>query len=214
MASMAETPCEALGVLEFWFADATDSPDAALARVELWFRRSAAFDEAVRARLGTLAAQAIDGDLEGWKATPSGRLALLILLDQCPRQLARGTPAAFAQDSRALAICREGLEAGVDRELTVSQRVFYYLPLEHAENRDMQRLAVRCYEQLRETAGPEWEKYLGESVRAASEHRDTVERFGRFPHRNHVLGRVSTAAEEAYLRDSTKPFEQLTSTQA
>ena len=176
-------------VLDFWFDEASQAH---------WFAPSAAFDQAVAGRLGTLHEHATAGALDAWQSSTEGCLALCILLDQAPRQLFRGQARAFATDERALAIAGRALAEGFDRQLPVDQRVFLYLPFMHSERLADQERCVALFE----------DEELRDKLSHAVEHADIVRRFGRFPHRNATLGRTSTAEEEAYLRDGGKRFGQ------
>jgi uncharacterized protein (DUF924 family) len=188
-------PAQAQEVLDFWFGAPTD-PDHARQRVQ-WFRKDEAFDQRVVARFGTLIEQALAGGADGWIAPPLQplpALARVIVLDQFTRNAFRGSARAFAGDAMALQTARALVAAGLDRGLTGVQRLFVYLPFEHAEDLAHQRTSVQLFEQLGRDepalAGlPEW----------AQRHHDVVARFGRFPHRNAVLGRASTDEEAAFL---------------
>jgi len=172
-------------VLDFWFADGDDQPR------EVWFKTDPSFDREIEHRLKTHHEKARLGQYDNLADTASGALALIILLDQFPRNLFRGSAEAFASDSKALAAACAALAAGHDRELTPVQRSFMYLPFEHSEDMDDQEKSVRLFEEL----GDE------DKLKYATEHRDIIERFGRFPHRNAVLGRPSTAEEIEFLKD-------------
>jgi len=162
-----------------------------------WFVADPAFDAAIRDRFGALLGPARDGALDAWAATPDGALALLLVLDQFPRNLHRGTPIAFASDPHARAIARQAvLRDGLDRGFSPSARCFLYLPFEHSEAAADQDCSVALFEGLRDDpvhAAP------GGSIAYAWAHRAVIRRFGRFPHRNAVLGRTSTPEEVAYL---------------
>lgn len=188
-------------VLEFWLGDARRDPRAVADRVERWFQPDAALDAEVRARFAPWVERAAAGELDAWKATPQGLLALVILLDQFPRNLHRGTAAAFAHDAAALALCREALESGADRALTPVERTFLYLPLEHTEDREAQARCVRAFEKLAGSCQPAWREVVEDSLGYARAHQEVIERFGRFPHRNAALGRASTPEEERYLAE-------------
>jgi uncharacterized protein (DUF924 family) len=179
-------------VLDFWFG-----PDLAPWQLARWFRPDPAFDAAIRDRFGDLLAPARDGALDAWAATPDGALALLLVLDQFPRNLHRGTALAFASDAHARAIARRAvLRDRMDLGLPPSARCFLYLPFEHAEDMADQDLSVALFEGLRDDpvhAAP------GGSIAYAWAHRAVIRRFGRFPHRNAALGRATTAAEAEYL---------------
>lgn len=174
----ATTPGDVLG---FWF-DSDTKPK--------WFNGGAAFDAQVRAVLAPALAAAARGDLARWEGDPEGALALVLLFDQVPRNIFRGTARAFAHDSEALRLARAALARGWDLALPVERRVFLYLPFEHSEDLADQELSVRLF---RERADE------GEYLKYAEAHRDVIRRFGRFPHRNAALGRASTAAEKEYL---------------
>lgn len=178
-------------ILDFWFAEGPDTPRRA------WFLKDEAFDADIRTRFGALVAPAREGTLDGWAATPEGALALMILLDQFPRNLFRGTPEAFASDPHAEQLARRlVLAQRMDLALTPTQRVFLYLPFEHAETMPAQNLSVALFEGLRDSpvhAAP------GGAIDYAWRHWHVIQRFGRFPHRNAFLGRDSTPAELAYL---------------
>ncbi len=195
-------------VLDFWFADAADGPEAFAARNRVWFRGGAPFDGECTEHFTATLEAAMSGELEHWKESPHGRLALIILLDQLSRNIYRGTPGAFQQDGQALAACREGIERGHDGQLSPIERTFFYMPLEHAENREVQALSVRLFESLAKESSEEWRERLEANAGYARQHRDIVEKFGRFPHRNALLDRDSSPAEEAYLADDAPRFGQ------
>jgi len=178
-------------ILDTWFG-----PDLAPWQ-RRWFIADPAFDAAIRDRFGALLAPARAGALDGWAATPDGTLALLLVLDQFPRNLHRGTPMAFAGDAHARAIARRAvLRDRMDLAFPPSARCFLYLPFEHAEDAACQDLSVALFEGLRDDpvhAAP------GGSIAYAWAHRAVIRRFGRFPHRNAALGRATTPAEAAYL---------------
>ncbi|MDH3910199.1 MAG: DUF924 domain-containing protein [Rhodospirillales bacterium] len=175
-------------VLEFWFAPGME---------KRWFKKDAAFDDEVRRALLELHGQAAAGALEDWRQSARGALALVILLDQVPRNLFRGDPRAFATDARALAVTKRALQEGLDKTLRQAERMFLYLPLEHCEDLADQDLCVTLTGSLDEN--PEWHGY-------AVRHRDVVARFGRFPHRNAALGRETTPEEQAFLKEPGSSF--------
>ena len=179
-------------VLEFWFAG-----DPAAFR-KLWFESSAEFDAACSRFTGALR-DAKAGALDHWTATPRGTLALIILLDQFSRNLHRGSPEAFAADAKARDIARSAVAKGFDQVLGPVERLFVYLPFEHSENLADQDEAVRLFATLCQTLGED-------SIRYTERHRDVIRRFGRFPHRNAALGRVSTPDELAYLAEPDAGF--------
>tara|TARA_R110002020_G_scaffold50844_15_gene144035 strand:- start:4146 stop:4700 length:555 start_codon:yes stop_codon:yes gene_type:complete len=176
--SDVNVPEEALALLEFWWAA---GPGA-------WFNGGAAFDQACEP-FRDLHEQAARGDLDHWEATPSATLALLLLLDQLPRNLHRGSAKAFATDAKALGVSERALERSFDKAYPMPARNFYYLPFMHSEDLAMQERSLDLYR----AAG------VQDTYFYAFVHYDAVRRFGRFPHRNAVLGRETTEAEEAYL---------------
>jgi len=185
-------------VLDFWFGTPTSADWGQPRRV--WFVKKAAFDREVRSRFLSTYRQAASGELDAWEATPKGCLALLLLLDQFPRNMFRNTPQAFATDDRALAIAQSAIARNFDRELLFVQRWFIYLPLEHSENLQHQNDCVKLFSQLA-TEGDE-----NSPVEWAKRHRDVIARFGRFPHRNKILGRENTPEEEAFLQQPGSSF--------
>lgn len=186
-------------VLEFWFGSARDDAEVVAERSAIWFRGGDAVDAEIRTRFAALRAQAIDGRLDAWLARPRGRLALVILVDQFSRNLFRGDARAFAHDALARGWVEDGLRLGADRALRAIERVFFYLPLEHSEAFADQQDCVALFRQLRADAPPALHAAFDGYLDYAERHRDVIARFGRFPHRNAVLGRASTPAEEAYL---------------
>lgn len=188
------------GVLDFWFGDGTED------RTARWFGADPGFDEAIRARFGAALEEARAGRLDHWAETPRGRLALIILLDQFSRNLHRGDGRSFENDARAQRLVREGLERGDDRALSVMERAFFYMPLQHAEDRELQALSVECFRRLRDEAPPEMKKMTEGFYEYAVRHKVVVDRFGRFPHRNALLGRPSTPEEQEFLASPRAPF--------
>jgi len=195
-------------LVSFWFRDATRSPEAFERRSPIWFNAGPAFDRECAIRFAASLADAARGVLDGWAGTPPGRLALVILLDQIPRNIHRGSPAAFAHDAQAAAHCLAAIESGQDRSLHPVERVFLYMPLQHAERLDLQRRSVDQFEALAAEVDGAWRPRFVENVHYARLHCDIVERFGRFPHRNRVLGRESTEEESSYLADGAPSFGQ------
>jgi uncharacterized protein (DUF924 family) len=177
-------------VLDFWFRD--------LAPREWFADGGPELDERIHTRFGTLVAAARRGALDHWATSPRGRLALIILLDQFPRHCFRGTPEAYASDPQAQALAAEGVAARMDEQLAFAERQFFYMPLMHAEDRDLQALSMERFDSLREEADA--------VLRWAAGHRKIVYRFGRFPHRNEILGRTSSPEEEAFLSSDENPF--------
>lgn len=167
-------------VLHFWFESL---------RPEDWYRSDLGLDDFVRGKLGGLHDLAVQGELDHWPEVPEGALALIILLDQVPRNIHRDGPRAFASDDRARAVLARALEAGHDKRLTKRKRAFLYMPLMHSEELSDQDHCVALFRAL----GVE------NNLDFAIRHRDIIKRFGRFPHRNTILGRECSAGEEEYL---------------
>jgi uncharacterized protein (DUF924 family) len=158
-----------------------------------WFAKDKAFDEAIRLRFEPVHHAAARGDYDHWAETAEGALALLILLDQFPRNLYRGSAHAFATDAKARAIARAAVEAGFDRQVEPPLRPFFYLPFEHSEDPEDQALSCRLCAAHRDETGDT------ETLKWAEIHREIIERFGRFPHRNACLGRAMTPEEQAFI---------------
>jgi len=191
---------QAQDVLDFWFG-APGSGAYGKPRRE-WFVKDASFDADIRTRFGSIIDQALSGGLKDWDAQgPQGVLARILVLDQFTRNAWRNTPQSFAGDALALAAARDLVERGADRALSPLQRIFAYLPFEHAEDAAMQARAVELFTQLA-AEHPGFEDNLDYAHR----HRGVIARFGRFPHRNEILGRVSTPEEIEFLRQPGSRF--------
>ncbi|MBL8571816.1 MAG: DUF924 domain-containing protein [Phreatobacter sp.] len=194
-------PARARALRRFWFAG-----DVPTRFRGLWFRRSAAFDAELRSRFAADVALARTGALDDWAATPAGAIALLLLLDQLPRNLCRGQATAFASDPAARAVTGRMLARGDDRLLGPVERVFMLLPLEHSEDLADQERSVALFEAMIE-APPAMPRGLRDMIVAyARRHHEIVARFGRFPHRNAALGRATTPEEAAFLREPMSSF--------
>ncbi|SAK81106.1 membrane protein [Caballeronia fortuita] len=182
----------AQAVLDLWFG-APDSPDFGQDR-KLWWIKKRAFDAMLAERFGALLDEAQAGGLRDWERTPLGTLALILLLDQLSRNCYRNTPRAFAGDARALELARTLVERGDDLRLPGAyHRAFAYMPFEHDETPESQREALRLFGKLRDETG------VSSFYDSALKHADVIERFGRFPHRNRILGRAMSEDEEAWL---------------
>ena len=155
-----------------------------------WWVKKPEIDQEIDEKFGQLHKDACKGKLDEWSKTPDGTLALIIILDQFSRNLRRNSPNAFAQDEKALAIAKEAVEKGFDHQSREELRLFFYLPFEHSEEITDQHRSVELLHSFNDS--PEF-------MKAAIEHRDIIEQFGRFPHRNVILGRDTTPAEQAYL---------------
>jgi uncharacterized protein (DUF924 family) len=189
---------QARQILDFWFAARDDAGQPAYR--DQWFKRDDAFDAQIAQRFGAIVERALagelDGELAGWADSAEGALALVILLDQFPRNLFRGTARAFAGDARALRLAKQAIAQGFDRQLPRYNRMFLYLPFEHSEHLADQDRSVALFAALDDD----------NVARYAVAHRDIVARFGRFPHRNAALGRPSTPEETEFLKQPGSSF--------
>lgn len=193
-------------VLDFWFGVPGPAADVAARQRALWFAKSAANDQIVIERFAETLVAAGKGELDGWAATPRGRLALIVVLDQFPHHIHRDHGQSFAYDAQSLALAMEAVRRGEDAQLTPIERVFVYLPLEHAESIEMQDLAVARYDRLAHEAAADERQLFEGFLDYARKHRDVVARFGRFPHRNELLGRPSTPDEIEFLKQPGSRF--------
>jgi uncharacterized protein (DUF924 family) len=173
-------PISASEIIDFWFSDRVKA---------LWFNSTPAFDDEIRQRFEDVYLQAKAGKLNSWRHDAKGSLAMCILLDQFPLNMYRGRAESFATEAAARVVAKAAIDAGFDHAVGIDKRAFFYLPYMHSENIDDQNYSVSLYE----NAG------LTENLRYAKHHREIVQRFGRFPHRNAILHRESTPQELAYL---------------
>jgi uncharacterized protein (DUF924 family) len=193
-------------LLGLWFGDLPDDAEVASAQKDLWWGQSAETDDELGSRFGRAVSAASVGMLDHWRGSPRGRLALILLLDQLPRAIYRGTQAAFAQDRKALSLAAAGLESAADRLLRPIERVFFYLPFEHSENAADQRRSVELFEELAAGVPAGWRETFEVFHDYALRHKEVIDRFGRFPHRNAILGRESTPREVEYLTQPGSGF--------
>jgi uncharacterized protein (DUF924 family) len=176
-------------LIDFWFDDATKPR---------WYDSNQAFDDRCRQRFEELVARAAEGKLHVWEQSADGALALVLLLDQMPRNIYRGSEKAFACDPLAVAVAKRAIERGFDQELDLEKRKFLYLPFMHSEVLAEQEQSLA----LSKAVGDE------KTLHYAKDHADIIRRFGRFPHRNAILGRQNTADEEAFLAAGAKSYGQ------
>src|SRR4051812_4339138 len=200
-------------VLEFWFGQGPMDPPRLMERNRFWFggdgpEAGAARDAEIRARLEPMLERAAKGEYASWAGSPKRRLALIILFDQVPRNAYRGTAAAFAFDREALALTVEGMHLAADAALDPLERLFFYLPLEHAESLEAQDAAVAALDRLAGDAPEHLREFCGYCAGFARQHREIIARFGRFPYRNAVLERESTPAEIEWLGSEGERFGQ------
>lgn len=190
-------------ILDFWFGSLQDGFTKE-SKGTLWYMGGKETDEQIKIKFGTLVEKAANKELDGWKQTPEGRLALVILLDQFTRNIYRKTRQAFAHDTYAQKLCKEGIRKGDDRKLAPIHRLFLYHPLEHSENLEDQELGVQKMQEVQDEMPDKFKKRVQGFVDYTKQHRDIIKRFGRFPHRNQVMGRTSTKEELEYLKEGAR----------
>ena len=193
-------------ILDYWFGAPGNAAEIAKRQSKLWFGKLPEIDRAISEHFTSTFNAASAGSLDHWAASPHGRLALVIVLDQFPHHLHRDTPLAFAQDAKALALSLAALASGEDKLLSAIERVFLYLPLEHAESVAMQDSSVAQYQKLAAEASEHERTLFSNFLDYAHKHREVVLRFGRFPHRNEILGRASSLEETAFLQQPGSRF--------
>ena len=195
-------------VLEYWFG----LPDQPLTvkrfqeRGRLWFMRNETTDRHIREQFAADVDSAARGDLTAWADSARGRLALIVLLDQFPRNIHRDSALAFAHDPLTRELALDGARKGLETSLATHERLVFYLPLMHAEDCAIQSFSIDCYRRLREEALPEFEEEMNNVYSIALRHKEIVDRFQRFPHRNQALGRETTEAERAFLMGPNSSF--------
>lgn len=193
-------------VLDFWFGAPGTAADIAGRQRTLWFGKSAANDQQVVERFAETLIAAGKGELDSWMHSPRGLLALIVVLDQFPHHIHRNLGLSFAYDAQSLALTQGMIQRGDDARVAPIERVFVYLPLEHAESMAMQDLSVALYEKLAAEADPAEQGLFEGFLDYARKHREVVARFGRFPHRNELLGRPSTPDEITFLQQPGSRF--------
>lgn len=190
---------------QFWFGE-HDGLTPPADKADMWFGNGRAYDDTIRARFGALPDFAAAGSFDSWRDEPRSSLALILVLDQFPRHVHRNSARAFAYDAKAREVCLSGIATGHDVALTPLERSFYYMPLEHAEDRALQERSVALFQSLRDTAGEDVREAYENTLHYAVAHRDIVVRFGRFPHRNELLDRETTAEEADFLSQPDSSF--------
>ena len=194
-------------LISHWFAETLDEPATITGRMGWWFSADDERDQVMADRFSGLVEECAAGHHYHWLDDPEGRLAMILALDQLPRNLFRGTPRAFSNDSYTAALCLAAAHTGQDKALKPIQRAFLYMPLQHFEDLQAQEAGVQLYERLAEE-NPEWPVFAEGFTAFARLHRDIIARFGRFPHRNKILNRNSTAEEAEYLAGDAPMFGQ------
>ncbi|MFQ6003881.1 MAG: DUF924 family protein [Woeseia sp.] len=195
-------------ILSFWFMEAELGAPQIDGRMDIWFGEDPVFDHEIAKQFAGDVDKASAGNLDHWAHEPRGRLALILLLDQFRRNIYRNTPEAFEKDRAALKLCVEGAMEKKDKGLAPIQKVFFYMPLQHAESRKVQAKSRELYKRLAKAVSPTYKETFETIAQFADLHADIVERFGRFPHRNKVLDRENSPEEEEYLSGDSPDFGQ------
>ena len=195
-------------ILLFWFKEQELSGPQIDRRMDIWFGTDPVLDHEIEKEFGDDVAAASEGRLDHWAEDPHGRLALILLIDQFRRNIYRNSAEAFSMDKLALKLCVEGAMEKKDIGLTPLQRIFFYMPLQHAESRKVQEKSVNLYNRLAEAVSPTYRETLLTIAQFAELHRDIIDQFGRFPHRNKLLNRDNTAEEDEYLATDSPDFDQ------
>ena len=194
-------------ILNFWFGDKLDTVEAIIERSAVWYVTDSSFDEQIRERFGELLSLAQQGQLSDWLKEPRSCLALVVVLDQFPRNLYRESPRSFVFDRMALQVAVNAIDRGFDLELAPIESTFLYLPFEHDEDIESQNRCVSLFQGLVNRSPSELRRQFESSLSFAVRHRDVIERFGRFPHRNRLLARRSTEEELRYLESGGETFD-------
>ena len=188
-------------LLAYWFGRVEDTILPSENRTRVWFSDDPNIDHEIKEKFGKEFQDVIDSKLDSWKETPRGTLALIIMFDQFTRHLFRDSASSYSYDNQALDLCLLGIEQKFDHTLSLIERAFFYFPLMHSEEIEMQATAVRAYKILVDLSFSEargiYESFLDYALR----HFEIIKRFGRFPERNEILGRVPTVEEIAYMKD-------------
>ena len=195
-------------ILSFWFKEQELSAPQIDRRMDIWFGEDPVFDHEIEKEFAGDVERACKGKLDHWAGEPRGRLALIILIDQFRRNIHRNTAKAFSMDRLALKLCVEGAMEKKDKGLTPIQKVFFYMPLQHAESRKVQAKSVELFNRLAESVSPTYQETFLTVAQFAELHKDIIDQFGRFPHRNELLGRENTPEEDEYLAGDSPDFGQ------
>ncbi len=195
-------------ILTFWFKEHALTAPQIDRRMDIWFGSDPVFDHEVTEQFGNDVELACSGQLDYWAETPRGRLALIVLIDQFRRNIHRGTSKAFSKDMLALRLCVEGAMQKKEQDLAPIEKVFFYMPLQHAESRKVQAKSVEIYRRLAQSVSPTYRETFETILQFAELHRDIIDQFGRFPHRNQLLGRDNTPEEDEYLSSDAPDFGQ------
>ena len=193
-------------ILEFWFGTFPNAWTGDESKEDMWFVNGAAYDAQIFSSFGADYFRAVEGELDSWPDSPRGRLALIILLDQFSRHIHRGSAESFAQDMKSQQLCIEGISAGDDLNLHPVERSFFYMPLQHAEDMERQDLGIEAYTQLIQDVPEQYRKPFEGNLEWAQKHHYVIERFGRFPELNDILGRESTEEEIEFIKAGEYSF--------
>lgn len=193
-------------ILSFWFGDLDESGLAKKDISARWYKKDDAFDREIRDHFLADYEAIASGEREDWLDEPKSWLAYIIVLDQLARNMFRDSPKMYAEDHRALAATKKGIERGHDKKLAGHHRVFAYMPLMHSESLEDQDRCIELFRAFQEESSGPLEEALGYNLKYAVAHRDIVRDWGRFPHRNELLGRESTPEEEAFLKKPGSSF--------
>lgn len=193
-------------LLQYWFGEITADELAEEGKPSLWFTKNPATDQYILDHYRNLYEEAVTGKLDGWLQTPRGTLAFIVLLDQFSRNMFRGDAKMYDADPLALKIVHEGLQKGTDRTLKTIERFFFYMPLMHSELLEDQERCIQEFEALHTTCPEAAKPTIANNIKYAIAHRDIVRDWGRFPHRNEILGRASTPEEIEFLKQPNSSF--------
>ena len=195
-------------ILSFWFKEQALTAPQIDRRMDIWFGEDKVFDLECNREFEVDVERATNGELDHWGEDPRGRLALILLIDQFRRNIYRNTADAFSHDKLALKLCVEGAREKKDKGLTPIQQAFFYMPLQHTESLKVQDKAVEIFTRLSEAVSPTYRETFETMATFAELHRDIIAQFGRFPHRNKLLGRENTPEEDEYLAGDSPDFGQ------
>ncbi len=199
---------QAQQIHDYWFGPADDWQQVFKDNGQRWFGGGEAMDSEIRSHFATTLESAQGGELDEWQDSIIGVMALVLLTDQFPRHIHRGTAQAFAYDSISLNACLRGMDRGIDSAMSPVQQVFFYLPLQHAEDLEIQTRSIEIMKLRTGQCGEEFKAFMGNSLDYARQHHAIIQRFGRFPHRNQVLDRANTEEEQIFLDAGAERFGQ------
>ncbi len=195
-------------IITFWLGNSCEGPSIALNRKEFWYHGGKAVDDEIRSKFRCLIVQACNGELNKWAKEPKGALALVILMDQFTRNLYRNTVRAYSGDELALKTVKKSIDCNLDDSLHPVSRIWFYHPFHHSERLDDQYRGLELLGKIKKASPSRWHSYIDRSISGWTKHQAIVAEFGRFPHRNHVLGRTSTKREELFLESAGRSFGQ------